>query len=100
MWVTEGGAELPVTNAAVSTAIMVNGPGKYSLDRALGIRLPGWLAPLGLLVIVLPVFYAGVGSETLSEEEQAREELAREEEAAEGDSREEIRSIITEGRLP
>src|SRR5947209_12737645 len=40
IWATEGGAELPVINAAVSLALMLNGPGKYSLDRALGIRLP------------------------------------------------------------
>src|SRR5918998_2725738 len=40
IWVTEGGAELPVTNIAASTALILNGPGRYSLDRALGIRLP------------------------------------------------------------
>jgi len=48
IWVTEGGAELPVTNIAASTALILAGPGKYSLDRTLGIRLPAGLAPLGL----------------------------------------------------
>ncbi len=48
IWVTEGGAELPVTNIAAATALIGGGPGKYSLDRAFGLRLPGWLAPLGL----------------------------------------------------
>ena len=81
IWVTEGGAELPVTNMAASTALILNGPGKYSLDRALGIRLPGWLAPLGLVIILLTVIYVGVGVETSSEEDEAREEPAGEESA-------------------
>ncbi len=45
IWVTEGGAELPVTNIAAATALVVNGPGKWSLDRALGIRLPSGSSP-------------------------------------------------------
>src|SRR5919202_475949 len=69
IWVTEGGAELPVTNIAAATALILNGPGKYSLDRALGIRLPGWLAPLGLVGIILTVIYAGVGVEETPPEE-------------------------------
>jgi putative oxidoreductase len=79
IWVTEGGAELPVTNTAVSTALILNGPGKYSLDRALGIRLPAWLAPLGLAVTILTVLYAGVGGEEPPDQDEAREELAGEE---------------------
>src|ERR687895_1285903 len=59
IWVTEGGAELPVTNIAAATALILNGPGKYSLDRALGIRLPAWIAPLGLVIVILTVLYAG-----------------------------------------
>ena len=80
IWVTEGGAELPVTNMAAATALMLNGPGKYSLDRALGIRLPGWLAPLGLAGILLAAIYGGVGAPAPPEEDEAREELAGEEE--------------------
>ena len=82
IFVTEGGAELPVTNMAAAMAIILNGPGKYSLDRALGTRLPVWLAPLGLVAIVLSVIY-GPASETEQPEEkevEAREELAGEEE--------------------
>ena len=78
IWVTEGGPELPVTNSAIATAIMLNGPGRYSLDRALGIRLPAWIAPLGLVVISLTVAYAGVGAESAPEQDEAREELAGE----------------------
>ncbi|HZY57914.1 MAG TPA: DoxX family protein [Rubrobacteraceae bacterium] len=95
IWVTEGGAELPVTNAAISAALMINGPGRYSVDRALSIRLPGWLAPLGLLAVILTVGYMAAGSDSAPEEDQAHEELAGEEEAAEG-NREEIKSTIRE----
>jgi len=80
IWVTEGGAELPVTNIAVAIALILSGPGRYSLDRALGIRLPRWLAPLGLLGILLTVLYHGVGAPTPPDEDEAREELAGEEE--------------------
>jgi putative oxidoreductase len=79
IWVTEGGAELPVTNMAAATALILNGPGKYALDRALGARLPGWLAPLGLVVIVLTVLYGPSAEEPPAEapaEEEAREGLA------------------------
>jgi len=76
IWVTEGGAELPVLNTAAATAIMLNGPGKYSLDRVLGTRLPGWLAPLGLVAILLTVLYTGVEGDEPSDEDEAGEEDA------------------------
>jgi putative oxidoreductase len=40
IWVTQGGAELPVTNAAVAGALIFTGPGAFSLDSVLGTRLP------------------------------------------------------------
>ena len=69
-----GNLELPVTNIAAATALILNGPGKWSLDRALGLRLPGWLAPLGLVAIILTVNYGGPGSE--AEQDEAREGAA------------------------
>jgi putative oxidoreductase len=81
IWVTEGGAELPVINIAAAMTLLLNGPGKISLDRALGIRLPRWLAPLGLVGILLTVLYTGVGTEEPPGEDEAREELAGEEDA-------------------
>ncbi len=80
IWVTEGGAELPVLNIAAATALILNGPGKYSLDRALGLKLPAWLAPLGLVAVILTVLYAGVESGQPPEEaqEEVREDLAGE----------------------
>ena len=58
IWAASGGAELPVTNMALATAIMTAGPGRFSLDNALGIRLPRWIAPLGLAVVAATVAYA------------------------------------------
>jgi putative oxidoreductase len=80
IWVTEGGAELPLTNIAASLALMLSGPGKYSLDRALGIRLPRWIGPLGLAAILATVLYAGAGGEEPPAQDEAREGTAGEEE--------------------
>jgi putative oxidoreductase len=43
VWATKGGAELPLTNLAVLTALTVAGPGRLSLDSLFGIRLPRWI---------------------------------------------------------
>ena len=84
IWVTEGGAELPVLNMAISTALMLRGADRYSLDRLLGIRLPGWIAPLGLAAILLTVLYAATGApEPLQQQEEGPQDEAREELAGE-----------------
>ena len=81
VWVTEGGPELPVTNMSIATALMLAGPGKYSLDRALGLRLPRWIAFLGLVVIAITVaFAAKMEPPTQEGAEQARDELQAEDE--------------------
>ena len=49
IWATAGGAELPVVNAAVGTALILTGPGRYSLDRLFGIKVPRWLSGLTVL---------------------------------------------------
>ena len=80
IWVTEGGAELPVLNIAISTALMIREPDRYSLDRVLGIRLPAWLGPVGLVGIILTVLYSEIGAEEEAAQEgdqdAAREDLA------------------------
>jgi putative oxidoreductase len=40
IWATQGGGELPLTNAAVAIAVALAGPGAYSIDQALGIQVP------------------------------------------------------------
>jgi putative oxidoreductase len=40
IWATKGGAELPVTNLAVTAALALAGPGHLSLDSLFKIRVP------------------------------------------------------------
>lgn len=58
IWTSEGGAELPLTNLTVATAVMFAGPGRYSLDRMLGIRIPRWMAVLATLATAATTFVA------------------------------------------
>lgn len=46
LWASAGGAELPATNFALAALLAVAGPGTYSLDRLIGLRLPRWFAAL------------------------------------------------------
>jgi len=40
IWAGQGGAELPLTNIAAALTLLIAGPGRFSLDRLFGIRLP------------------------------------------------------------
>jgi putative oxidoreductase len=88
VWVTEGGAELPVLNIAISTALMIREPDRYSLDRLLGIRLPRWVGLVGLVGVILTVLYSERGAAQEPEQEQAHEEAHEEE--AQDEAREEL----------
>lgn len=68
IWAESGGAELPVTNAAIVTAIALAGPGRYSLDRALGLRAPRWMVVLAFLLGAI------VAASSLSSEPDAGDE--------------------------
>jgi len=48
VWGTEGGAELPLTNIAVLSALTLAGPGRLSVDGLFGIRVPRWLGATAL----------------------------------------------------
>jgi putative oxidoreductase len=79
IWVTEGGAELPLLNIAVSTALMIREPDAFSLDQILGIRLPRWVGPLGLVGIILTVLYAELGAAEPPQQEEVQEKGAQDE---------------------
>jgi putative oxidoreductase len=55
IWATKGGAELPVTNMAIALAVALLGPGKYSVDGALGWRVPR------RLILIPGLLLAGAG---------------------------------------
>lgn len=57
IWVSHGGAELPVTNSAIMSALILAGPGRFSLDHALGLHLPRWVALPGLAAVGSVVVY-------------------------------------------
>ncbi len=44
VFVQTGGPELPITDLAAAAVIAALGPGRFSLDRLTGTRLPAWLA--------------------------------------------------------
>jgi putative oxidoreductase len=58
IWNSAGGAELPVVNMACFAAIALAGPGKLSVDGALGIRLPRWAVALTAAGVVGGTAYA------------------------------------------
>lgn len=58
IWVTEGGAEYPVVNSAIATALMMTGPGAISLDRIFGLRVPRWISFFGLVTVALVIAHA------------------------------------------
>lgn len=60
IWVTSGGAELPVVNIATSLAIALAGPGKISVDNALGLKLPRRLILIPGLALVGVAVGAGL----------------------------------------
>jgi putative oxidoreductase len=83
IWVTAGGAELPVTNIAVGIALSLVDPGRLSLDHALGIRVPPQVAVLAAAGVVAGVFFSeGAPPPTPMAEEAAETDLQGGEDAA------------------
>jgi putative oxidoreductase len=66
LWATKGGAELPATNLAAAMALALSGPGRYSLDHVLGLRIPRWMNALMTLTTLAGV-YAAVQRPELAE---------------------------------
>lgn len=72
IWVSSGGAELPILNIAIATALSISGPGRYSLDNLLSIRLPRWLAIPGGVLAAAGVAYGVFFSQAQQAAEQAQ----------------------------
>jgi putative oxidoreductase len=43
VFVSDGGAELALSNMGVAAAVIIEGPGMYSMDRLIGWKIPGWM---------------------------------------------------------
>ena len=53
LWATNGGYELPLTNAVIAGSLAFTGAGTFSLDNALGLGLHGWAWGIGALAVGL-----------------------------------------------
>lgn len=72
IWVEDGGAELPVTDIAIVTTVAALGPGRYSLDSALGLRTPRWMILFALVSAaggVVATLRTGLGAPQPADEE-------------------------------
>lgn len=87
IWVTSGGAELPLTNIAVAVAVALSDPGEYTLDKALGIRVPRWTFLPGLAATLGVVAYAATRK---SEPAEPAQDAARDELQSEGELHAEV----------
>lgn len=66
IWVTSGGAELPLMYLSNATALTIAGPGRFSLDKVLGIKVPTLLAALSAVGVA-----AGIAMGMLTREPSA-----------------------------
>lgn len=62
IWATEGGLELPLVDLTVVVAVGITGPGAVSLDRAFGTTLPGGLALVGVVLVLVTWIVGHVNS--------------------------------------
>jgi len=53
LWVTNGGYELPLTNAVIAAGLAFTGAGSFSIDHALGLGLSGLGAGVGAIFLGL-----------------------------------------------
>lgn len=86
IWVSAGGAELPLTNMAVQTALLFAGPGRYSLDAALGVRIPAALSALTAAGVVGGIIVVETKYRQHEEQAEQAQDTARDELQAQGDS--------------
>ncbi|MCC6313192.1 MAG: DoxX family protein, partial [Thermomicrobiales bacterium] len=74
IWAAKGGAELPLTNIAAAIALATIGPGQYSLDHALGIRLPKQVGMAAMCAVAAGVVVAKLDPGVLAQISGAAED--------------------------
>ncbi len=75
-WNTKGGFEFPFTLMTIGVALGLTGPGRYSVDRAIGFRLPEPLTTLVGLVATVGTVVLGLKSPQLAQALQGPEPIA------------------------
>lgn len=53
LWATNGGYELPLTNAVIAGALAFTGAGTFSFDHAIGLGMHGWAWGIGAVALGL-----------------------------------------------
>jgi putative oxidoreductase len=76
IWNTEGGAELPVTNLMVALAMALAGPGRYSVDAAMLLRLPASLVATAVVLAAAGVATGAAMPALLAGDTARRDEVA------------------------
>jgi putative oxidoreductase len=100
VWVTSGGAELPLTNIAAAGAIALAGPGRYSVDRMFGIRLPRWFTLLSLVIVAGITANGIMASNRTQQERQAQSQPRPEPGEAEVSGEARITEPVSEEAMP
>jgi putative oxidoreductase len=80
IWVTSGGAELPLVYLSSATALALIGPGRFSLDHAIGIKVPRAIVGLTIAGVA-----AGIAAGLFSGEEPTQPEAGAEDQRAQAD---------------
>jgi putative oxidoreductase len=56
IWIAEGGAEAPVLYSTIGLTLALTGPGRYSLDRVLGVRIPKAVTALAVAGVAAGIY--------------------------------------------
>ena len=73
IWAQKGGAEMAVTYGALALGLGLLGPGRYSLDRALGVNVPRPLV-VGAAVTAAAVAWLGISLKPVAAPAAAEEQ--------------------------